>query len=119
VGLRIELQCDACGETAQVAVTNNPSPTPEDFAQEEAETGRGFLDDLETHGWRLKVVKGIVVAACCPEHWDEAARRLKGELAVRGAVREVMKPPPRPLCPHCGKTTLDLSSCCPHCGGAV
>jgi hypothetical protein len=116
VGLRLVLECDACGETAQVAVSHNPAPTPQDFLDEEDSTGRGILGALETQGWRLQVVRGIVVAACCPAHFAEASRRLKGELALRKAARDESKV----RCRHCGKTMLEVVGllACPHCGEA-
>lgn len=95
MGVRIELECDACGEKAQIAVTQNPAPTPEDFLTEEEDTGQGLLGELEKQGWRLQVQKGIVVAACCPAHFDAATRRLKGELGARRAART------RAHCPNC------------------
>ena len=126
MGLRIELECDACGEKALVAVTQNPAPTPEDFIADEADTGQGLLGELEKQGWRLQVVKGIVVAACCPAHFDEATRRLKGALRERATSRATKSGAhARRFCPECGKSLgvdgIDTRAgiVCPHCGAEV
>jgi hypothetical protein len=92
VGLKFVIQCDACGTEQAVEIgagTTTPfSPKQSgempatsangEFSEEEAATGQSLIDELAKAGWRLRLVGGKPVAACCADHFRIAHKRLRG-----------------------------------------